>query len=98
MVLRYERYCCIVGGVVVVVAVEERRFARAMKVGAGADVSGRRTAELLKVTASGCGIVPSCNTVLLPGHGVARRRGEYWSAAAFGGGIARATLMRGGGG
>ena len=54
-----KRSCCIVDGVVVVVAVEERRFARAIKVGAGADASGGRTAELLKVAASGRGVVTS---------------------------------------
>ena len=63
-------------GVVVVVVVEERRFARAIKVGAGADASGGRR-ELLKVAASGRGVVPvSCNAVWLPGRGIARRRGE----------------------
>ena len=41
-----------------VVVVEERRFARAIKVGAGADASGGRTAEVLKVAASGRGVVP----------------------------------------
>ena len=48
-----KQSCCILGGVVVDVAMEERRFARAIKVGAGADASGGRTAELLKVAASG---------------------------------------------
>ena len=57
-----------------------------LTVSAGADSSGGRTAELLKVAASGCGVVPSCNTVLPPGRGVARRRGEWWSVAAFGSG------------
>ena len=42
-----------------VVEVEERRFARAIKVGVGADASGGRTAELLKVAASGRGVVTS---------------------------------------
>ena len=42
-----------------VVAVEERGFARAIKVDAGADASGGRTVELLKVAASGRGVVPS---------------------------------------
>ena len=65
---------------VVVFEAEERRFARAIKVGAGADASGGRTAELLKVAASGRG-VPSCNAVWLPGRGIARRRGESWSVA-----------------
>ena len=48
---------CIMDGVVVFEA-EERRFARAIKVGTGADASGGRTAELLKVAASGRGVVP----------------------------------------
>ena len=43
---------------VVVFEAEERRFARAIKVGTGADASGGRTAELLKVAASGRGVVP----------------------------------------
>ena len=43
---------------VVVFEAEERRFARAIQVGAGADASGGRTAELLKVAASGRGVVP----------------------------------------
>ena len=55
--LRCERSCCIMDGVVVFEA-EERRFARAIKVGAGADASGERTAEVLKVAASGRGVVP----------------------------------------
>ena len=42
---------------VVVFEAEERRFARAIKVGAGADASGGRTAELLKVAASGRGVL-----------------------------------------
>ena len=54
-----KRSCCIVDGVVVVVAVEERIFARAIKVGTGADASGGRTAELLQVAASGRGVVTS---------------------------------------
>ena len=54
-----KRSCCIVDSVVVVVVVEERIFARAIKVGAGADASGGRTAELLKVAASGRGVVTS---------------------------------------
>ena len=66
---------------VVGVVVEGRRYARAIKVGAGADASGGRTAELLKVAASGRGVVPSCNAVWLPGLGIARRRGESWSVA-----------------
>ena len=37
---------------VVVFEAEERRFARAIKVGTGADASGGRTAELLKVASS----------------------------------------------
>ena len=45
-----------------------------------------RTAELLKVASSGRGVVLSCNTVVPPGRGVARRRGECWSVAASGGG------------
>ena len=56
--LRCERSCCIMDGVVVVFEAEERRFARAIKVGAGADASGGRTAEVLKVAASGRGVVP----------------------------------------
>ena len=44
-------------GVVVVFEAEERRFARVIKVVAGADASGGRTAELLKVAASGRGVV-----------------------------------------
>ena len=56
--LRCERSCCIKDGVVVVFEAEERRFARAIKVGAGADASGERTAEVLKVAASGRGVVP----------------------------------------
>ena len=36
----------------------ERRLARAIKAGTGADASGGRTAELLKVAASGRGVVP----------------------------------------
>ena len=52
-----ERSCCIRDGVVAFEA-EERRFARAIKVGTGADASGGRTAELLKVAASGRGVVP----------------------------------------
>lgn len=43
---------------VVVFEAEERRFARAIKVGTGADASGGRTAEVLKVAASGRGVVP----------------------------------------
>ena len=43
---------------VVAFEAEERRFARAIKVGAGADASGGRTAEVLKVAASGRGVVP----------------------------------------
>ena len=54
-----KRSCCIVDGVVVVVVVEEHRFARVIKVGAGSDASGGRTAELLKVAASGSGVVTS---------------------------------------
>ena len=54
--------------------------------GAGVDSSGGRTEELLKGRASGRGVGPSCNTVLLPGRGVARRRDECWSVAASGGG------------
>ena len=54
-----KRSCCIVDGVVVVVAVEERRLARVIKVGAEEDASGGRTAELLKVAASGRGVVTS---------------------------------------
>ena len=54
-----KRSCCIEDGVVVVVVVEERRFARVIKVGAGSDASGGRTAELLKVAASGSGVVTS---------------------------------------
>ena len=54
-----KRSCCIVDGVVVVVAVEERIFARAIKVGTGADASGGRTAELLEVAASVRGVVTS---------------------------------------
>ena len=46
-------------GVVAVVEVEERIFAWAIKVGDGADASGGRTAELLKVAASGRGVVTS---------------------------------------
>ena len=72
-----KRFCCIVDGVVVVVAVEERRFARAIMVGAGADASGGRTAELLKVDASGRGVMTSRP----PGRGAVRRRGECWSVA-----------------
>ena len=45
-----------------------------------------RTAELLKRPASGRGVAPSCNIVVLPGGGVARTRGECWSVAASGGG------------
>ena len=39
--------------------------------------------RLVSGAASGRGVVPSCNTVLLPGcgHGVARRTGECWSVA-----------------
>ena len=62
-----------------VVVAKERRFARAVKAGVGADASGGRTAELLKVAASGRGVVPSCNAVWLPGR--ARRRGESWNVA-----------------
>ena len=47
-----RRSCCIMDGVVVFEA-EERRFARAIQVGAGADATGGRTAEVLKVAASG---------------------------------------------
>ena len=68
--------CRLVDGAVVVVVgePEERRFARAMlTVSVGADSSGGRTADLLKGAAS---VVPSCNIVLPPGRGVARRRGE----------------------
>ena len=50
--------------------------------GAGADTSGGRPAELLKGAASGCGVAPSCNTVVSPGRGVARKRGECYSVAA----------------
>ena len=56
--LRCERSCCIMDGVVVVFEAEERRFARAIQVGAGADASGGRTAKVLKVAASGRGVVP----------------------------------------
>ena len=65
--------------------------------GAGADASGGRTAELLKVAASGRGVMTSRP----PGRGAARRRGECWSVAAL---VAEenvnalAILMRGGGG
>ena len=67
---------------VVVFEAEERRFARATKVGTGADASGERTAEVLKVAASGRGVVPSCNGAsgcLV--RGIARMRGESWSVA-----------------
>ena len=78
--------CRILDGVVVVVAVEERRFARTIKVGAGADSGGRLTnSKLLKVAGSGRGVAPTCNTVLTPGCGVTRKRGEWWSVAASGG-------------
>ena len=53
--------CRILGGVVVVVAVEEGRFARAIKVGAGADSGGRPT-KLLKVAASGRGVAATVVT------------------------------------
>ena len=53
--------------------------------GAGADSSGGRPAELLKSPVSGRGVAPSCD-VLPPGRGVARKRGECWSVAASGGG------------
>ena len=58
--MRCEQSGCIMDGVVVV---EERRFAQAIKVGARADASGGRTAELLKVAVSGRGVVPSCDAV-----------------------------------
>ena len=41
---------------------------------------------MLKGLASGCGVAPSCNTVVPPGRGVAQRRGECWSIAGSGGG------------
>ena len=47
--------------------------------GAGADTSRRRTAELLRGAASGRGVAPNCNTVLPPGRVIARRKGECWS-------------------
>ena len=76
----------LVDGVVVVVVGEERRFARTIKVGAGADSGGRLTnSKLLKVAASGRGVAPTCNTVLTLGCGVTRRRGEWWSVAASSG-------------
>ena len=53
--------CRILDGVVVVVAGEERRFARTIKVGAGAGSGGRPT-KLLKVAASDRGVAPSCNS------------------------------------
>ena len=63
---------------VVVFEAEERRFARAIQVGAGADASGGRTAEVLKVAASSRGVVQ----VAMPsGRGIARRRGDSWSVA-----------------
>ena len=93
-VLRCEQSCCIVDGVVVVVAVDERSLARAINVGAGADAPEGRTVELLKVAASGRGIVPSCNTVLPPGRGVARRRGECRSVVASGGSMGNFNARR----
>ena len=53
--------CRIPDDVVVVVAVEKRRFARAIKVGAGADSGGRPT-KLLKVAASGRGVAATVVT------------------------------------
>ena len=84
--------CRLVDGVVVVVVGEERRWVLRRGVEScstdvngevGADSSGGRTAELLKGAAS---VEPSCNTVVPPGRGVARRRGECWSVATSGGG------------
>ena len=46
----------------------------------------RLEGEQQRGPASGRGVAPSCNTVLTPGRGVARRRGEWWSVAASGGG------------
>ena len=83
-------------GVVVVFEAEERRFARVIKVVAGADASGGRTAELLNVAASGRGVVPSCNVVWLPGR--ARRRGESWNVAVVSRVASQTSVAASGGG
>ena len=54
----------------------------------------RLEGEQQRGPASGRGVAPSCNTVLTPGRGVARRRGEWWSVAASGGVNARRWGMR----
>ena len=54
----------------------------------------RLEGEQQRGPASGRGVAPTCNTVLTPGRGVARRRGEWWSVAASGGVNTRRWGMR----
>ena len=51
-----------------------RRSDGGAEMGAGADTSRGRTAELLRGAASGRGVAPSCNTVLPPGRVIAKER------------------------